>query len=219
MDFDQMLETWRAQSTAPPYDVNRDALRQALQTEEARVRRALRTRRRGLWFVWILGTGMAVWAGFWIAITITNGWPAIYAIAAGVSLGMFALAAGASWVGRGREPERKFSNTLQEEVSRSLALVDYQLSITRRWMIATLGIGSLILGVALFSWTLARSQDNFHSPDPSSGVGWFWYAVVLLVFGLRASYKTRDELRRDAPKLELRQKHLRELLAALDASE
>src|SRR5688572_14473417 len=23
---------------------------------------------------WILGTGMAVWAGFWIAITITNGW-------------------------------------------------------------------------------------------------------------------------------------------------
>ena len=35
---------------------------------------------------------MAVWAGFWIAITITNGWPAIYAIASGVSFGMFALA-------------------------------------------------------------------------------------------------------------------------------
>ena len=219
MDFDQMLETWRAQNTAPAYDVNRDALRQALQTEEARVRRALRVRRRGLWFLWILGTGMAVWAGFWIAITITNGWPAIYAIAAGVSLGMFALAAGASWVGRGREPERKFGNTLQEEVSRSLTLVDYQLSITRRWIISTLGIGSLIAGVGLFSWTLARSQDNFHSPDPSSGVGWFWYAVILVVFAVRASYKTRDELRKATPKLELRQRHLRELLAALDASE
>ena len=58
MDFDQMLETWRAQSTAPPFDVNRDALRQALQTEGARVRRGLRIRRRGLWFVWLLGTGM-----------------------------------------------------------------------------------------------------------------------------------------------------------------
>src|SRR5687768_9461031 len=218
MDFDQMLATWRAQNTAPAYDVNRDALRQALQSEEARVRRELRTRRRGLWFLWIFGTGMAVWAGFWIAITITNGWPTIYAIAAGVSLGMFALAAGASWVGRGREPERKFGNTLQEEVSRSLALVDYQLSITRRWIISTLGIGSLILGVALFSWTVARSQDNFHDPD-SSGVGWFWYAVVLVVLGLRASYKTRDELRKATPTLELRQRHLRELLAALDARE
>ena len=159
MDFDQMLETWRAQNTAPPYDVNRDALRQALQAEEARVRRELRTRRRGLWFRWIFGTGMAVWAGFWIAITITNGWPAIYAIAAGVSLGMFALAAGASWVGRGREPERNFGNTLQEEVRRSLALVDYQLSVTRRWIIPMLGTASLMVGVGLFSWTVVRSQD------------------------------------------------------------
>jgi RNA polymerase sigma factor (sigma-70 family) len=218
MDFDQMLETWRAQSTAPPYDVNRDALRQTLQAEEARVRRGLRTRRRGLWFLWIFGTGMAVWAGFWIAITIANGWPAIYAIAAGVSFCMFALAAGASWVGRGREPERKFGNTLQEEVSRSLALVDYQLSITRRWIISTLGMASLLVGVALFSWTLAMSQDNFHRPDSSSGF-WLWYAVVLVVVAVRASYKMRDEMRKATPKLELRQRHLRELLAALDARE
>ena len=218
MDFDQMLETWSAQNTAPPYDVNRDALRQALQTEEARVRRGLRIRRRGQWFLWILGTGMAVWAGFWIAITITNGWPAIYAIAAGVSLGLFALAAGASWVGRGREPEQNFGNTLQEEVRRSLALVDDQLSITRRWILSTLGIGSLLAGVGLFSWTLARSQDNFHRPD-SSGVGWFWYAVILVVFAVWASYKMRDEMRKATPKLELRQRHLRELLAALDTSE
>jgi MFS family permease len=218
MDFDQMLETWRAQNTTPLHDVNRDALRQALQTEQAKVRGQLRARRGGLWFMWILGTGMAVWAGFWIAITITNGWPAIYAIAAGVSLGMFALAAGASWVGRGREPERNFGNTLQEEVRRSLALVDHQLSITRRWIISTLGIGSLMAGVGLFSWTLARSQDNFHRPD-SSGLGWFWYAVALVVLGMWTSKKTRDELLKAQPKLELRQRHLRELLAALDARE
>src|SRR5262249_27056101 len=135
MDFDEMLATWRTQDTTPPHDVNRDALQQALQTEETRGRRAWRSRRRVRWFLGIFGTGMAVWAGFWIAITITNGWPAIYAIAAGVSLGMFALAAGASWVGRGREPERNFGNTLQEEVGRCLALVNYQLSVTRRWII------------------------------------------------------------------------------------
>ena len=218
MDFDEMLDAWRAQNTAPPYDVNRDALRQALQTEEASVRRALRSRRRGLWFLWIVGTGMAVFAGFWIAITITNGWPAIYAIAAGVSFGMFALAAGASWVGRGREPEQVFGNTLQEEVRRSLARVDFQLSVTRRWILSMVSMFSIIAGVGLFSWTVATSQDNFHGPD-SSGIGWFWYAVVLVVLGVRASYKTRDELRKATLKLELRQRHLRELLAALDARE
>ena len=214
MDFDQMLETWRAQTTVPPYDVNREVLRQTLQTEEARIRRVMRTWRRGLWLYGILGTGMAVWAGFWIAITITNGWPAIYAIAAAVSLGMFALAAGASWVGRGREPERDFANTLQGEVRRSLALVDYQLSVTRRWILSMLRTFFFIAGVALFSWTVARSQDNFHRPD-SFGVGWFWYAVVLALFGVWTSYKTRKA----TPKLELRQRQLREVLAALDARE
>jgi hypothetical protein len=216
MDFDQMLETWRAQNTAPPYDVNRDALRQALQTEEARVRRGLRTRRRGLWFLWIFGTGMAVWAGFWIAITIINGWPAIYAIAAVVSVALFALAAGASWVGRGREPERNFGNTLEDEVRRSLALVDYQLSVTRRWSISMLGPASLVAGAGLFAWTLVSSQQRANGP---SGVGWFWYVVVLGVLGGRASYTALDAMRKATPKLETRQRHLRELLAALGARE
>ena len=216
MDFDQMLETWRAQNTAPPYDVNRDALRQALQAEQARARGAVRFHRRAHWFIWMLGTGMAVWAGFSIAITITNGWPAIYAIAAGVSLGMFALAAGASWVRRGREPGLNFGNTLQEEVRGSLALVDYQLSVTRRWIIAMLGNASLMAGVWLFSWTVVRSQEIADGP---SAAGWFWYAVVLAVLGRWASSKERDEMRKATPKLELRQRRLRELLSALDARE
>jgi hypothetical protein len=62
------------------------------------------------------------------------------------------------------------------------------------------------------------SQDNFHRPDSSSGF-WLWYAVVLVVVAVRASYKMRDEMRKATPKLELRQRYLRELLAALDARE
>jgi uncharacterized membrane protein YgdD (TMEM256/DUF423 family) len=214
MDFDQMLETWRAQNTAPPYDVNRDALRQALQTEEARVRPELRIWRWSLWFCWIFGTGMAVFAGFWIAITITNGWSAIYAIAAGASFGMFALAVGAMWMSRGprEEPSRNFGNTLQDEVRRSLALVDYQLSINKRWILFMAGAASLVVGTGLFSWTLNKSQDIPDSP----GLGWFWLSLALVGW---ASYKVRDEMRKAKPKLELRQRRLRELLATLEASE
>jgi hypothetical protein len=103
-------------------------------------------------------------------------------------------------------------------VRRSLALVDYQLSVTRRWIISMLRTFSIMAGAGPFSWTVGRSQESAHHPD-SSGVGWFWYAVVLVVFAVWASYKTRDEMSKEAPKLELRQRHLRELLAALDARE
>jgi hypothetical protein len=67
-----MLETWRAQNT--------DALRQALQTEEARGRRELRSWRWPLWFCGIFGTGMAVWAGLWIAIVVSRNISPIFVI-------------------------------------------------------------------------------------------------------------------------------------------
>jgi hypothetical protein len=213
MEFDQMLEIWRAQNTAQQYEVNREALRQTLQAEQARVRRELRNRRRGRWIGGIIATGMAIWAGFWIAITITNGWPVIYAIAAGASLGIFALGACALWMSRGREPERNFGNTLQEEVQRSLTLVDYQLSVTRRWISSMLGAVFIIVGTGLFSWTVNRSQDI---PNMSSFRGWSLFTVLFVGLIVWASFKQRADMGKAKPKLELRQRYLRELLETLD---
>ena len=194
--------------------INRDALRQALQTEEARVRGELRTRRYPLWFLSIFGTGMAIWAGIWIAITIANGWPAIYAISAGVCMGMFTLGVCALWVSHGRqpEPERNVGNTLQQDVKRSLALVDYQLSVTRRGSLFMLGAASIAVGTGPFSWTIIRSQDiPVSSPD-----GWWWYSGLLVAFFVWAFYKARNGMRETKSKLETRQRRLRELFSALD---
>jgi hypothetical protein len=216
MDFDQMLEAWRAQNTVPPYDVNRDTLRRALQDEEARIRQELHTRRRGIWFTWIVGTGLAVWAGFWIAIVISNGWPVIYAIAAGASFGLFALGAGALWASRGRESERNFGNTLQEEARRGLALVDHQLSLAERWILPLLGTASIIVGTGLFSWTVNASQDI---PDHSSFGGGMLFTALFVGLIVWGSFKERDAMRKAKPKLELRQRHLRALLQTLDAGD
>lgn len=215
MDFDEMLDTWRAQNTAPPYEVNRDALRQALQAEEAKVQGELRTRRRGFWFVWIFYTGMAVWAVLWIAITISNGWPVFYVITSVVSLAMFAFGVGAAWVSRGPRPEppRNFGNTLQEEVQRNLALVDDQLSLNKNAIIHVLGAVFLVVGTLLFSWTVNRSQDI----PPSSFGG--WWLILLVGWSVWVLYKAGDHMRKAKPKLELRRRRLRELLAALEAGE
>jgi MFS family permease len=212
MDFDQMLETWRAQNTVPQYEVNRDALRQALHTEEVRVRQELRTGRRALWIISIVATGMAVWAGSWIALTIANGWPSVYAIAAGVTLAMIALGVGALWVSRKQEPERNFGNTLEQEVRRSLALVDYQLSDTRRFSVF---MPSFVGATVLFFWTVVSSQ---HNPD-SSGDGWSWFTLWFVGLLGWTYYQGHKALRQGKAKLELRQRHLRELLAALNVRE
>ncbi len=217
MDFDQMLGTWKAQDDKPPYEVNQDALRQALQAEEDKVRRELRNRRWALWFMWVFGTGMAIWAAFWIAITIANGWSAIYVVTSAASVVLFSFGVGAVWVSRGprADPRREFGNTLQGEVRRNLALVDHQLSLGMYWFRLMLGTACILIGTGLFSWTTNSSQDI---PDSGFG-GWSFFTIVFVFLIVWSFRKERDEMRQAKPKLELRQQRLRELLETLDAGE
>jgi hypothetical protein len=218
MDFDQMLEIWRAQNTAAAYEVNRDALRQTLQVEADRIRREMRFYRGSLWVMWIVGTGMAIWAGFWIAITITNGWSMIYAATSAASVGLFGLGVGAVWASRWPRADRQksFGNTLHEEVKRNLALVDHQLSHARRSMFLVPGTISIVVGVGLFSWTVNASQEI---AELSSFRGWSLFTVILVGLLAWGYHKERGELRKTKPKLELRQQRLRELLETLGAGE
>jgi hypothetical protein len=91
MDFDRVLETWLAKNTGPPYDVNRDALRQALQTEEARGPRGAAHPASGTLSLRDHRNRHGGLCRILIAISITNGWSAIYAIAAGGSFCIPAL--------------------------------------------------------------------------------------------------------------------------------
>ena len=79
-----------------------------------------------------------------------------------------------------------------------------------------LGMASFVSGVALFSWTLVRSQNI---SDQSLFGGWSLFNVLWVAFCVRGAYKALAEGRKARPKLELRQRRLRELLASLDASE
>lgn len=218
MDFDQMMEIWRAQNTEQQHEVNRAALRETLQAEEARVQRELRIRRRALWFLWALGTGMAVWAGFWIAIVITNGWPTIYAFAAGASFVLFALGIGLVWISRGPrvEPPQDLSSTLQEEVRRNLALIEHRLSLTRRRVLPIIGAASIMIGAGLFFWTVNASQEI---RGQSSFGGWLLFTGVFVALLAWTSHKQRDEMSKAKAKLELRQQRLRELLDTLGAGD
>jgi hypothetical protein len=118
------------------------------------------------------------------------------------------------WTSLGREPEQKFANSLEEEVRRSLARVDDQLAMTKRLVLLVLGTASIVVGARLFAWTTVRSQDIL----VSSGGSWWWTAIVAAVF-VWVARTGRNAMRNARPKLERRQRHLRELLAALGARE
>jgi hypothetical protein len=114
------------------------------------------------------------------------------------------------------ELDRNFGNSLQEEARRSLALVDYQRSLARRAIFSVLGTLCIVVGTGLFSWTVNKSQNI---PNHSSFGGWILFTLLFVVPGILALYKGRNERRMRNLKLEARQRHLRELLAALDARE
>jgi len=209
VDIDQILESWHSQETAPLYGLDHSALRVALRAEEIRSQRIQRHRRQMMWFMWVFGTGMGVWSGFWIAITVTNGWPVVYALASAASLGLFALGAGALWASRGREPGQNFANSLEEEVRRSLARVEYQLAVSRRLVLFLLGMASIVVGTKLFAWTTVRSQDI-----PASSGSW-WRTALVAAMVVWVAFKARDAMRAAKPTLELRRRRLRELLASL----
>jgi uncharacterized membrane protein YfcA len=211
MNFDEMLEIWRTQDAAPLYGVNRDALRQALQSEETSVRQV---RRRDMWIACIAGGGTATLGGFWVAISISNSWPAIYTVAAGVGFGMVALWVGAYCMSRWRQAksERNFGNTLQEEVKRTLSRVDVEISRFGHWTAAMLQIAPLTVGAMLIFWSVGRSQSD--GPDDSFG-GWWIYLMIVLI----TIYSVRKGQSYAKQKLEPRQRRLRELLAALVARE
>jgi len=124
MDFDEMLESWRAQEHKPLYGVNQDLLRLVLQNEQDKIRRKLR---RDRWVTYLLGPGMVLFAAFWLWVAIVNGIPPLYVAAAALGATTIALWVGALWVSHMRQArrERAFGNSLKDEIGRNLSLTEY----------------------------------------------------------------------------------------------
>lgn len=154
MDFDQMMEAWKAQDERPLYGVNGDLLRLVLRNEQAGIRRALR------WDQW---TTYAV-GGVMAAVAVVSLWaflhfrglslPAVLALSAGV--GATALWIGALWLSRRRQSvrEREFGSTLQDEVRRNLSLIDYRLSQVGSWSNLLLWSAPIVASASLIVWLI-----------------------------------------------------------------
>lgn len=209
MDFDQMMDAWKAQDDRPLYGVNRDLLQLVLRHEQAGMRRTLRLEK---WVTYVVGAGMGAFAAFWLWVAIYRGESTFNTVAAGVSTGAFVLWIVAMWLSLRRQArrERSFGNTLRGEIGRSLSLVDYQLSRGGRLGAALLWTAPVMVGALLIYWLAAEINDNTD----------FWFDVWMIFFVVASTvWSTYATSRKTKQKLEPRRQRLSELLQALDASE
>ena len=210
MDFDQIMEAWRAQDEKPLYGVNRDLLQLVLRNEQANIRRTLR---RDKWITYIVGPGMALFAAFWLWVVILKHGPVLQTVAAAVGAGAFVLWVGAFWLSRKRlaKRERVFGNSLKDEISRNLSLVEYQIA-NGRWGAATLWIAPVMIGAMLIYWlTFQINTDTGFSVWTHV---WIIFCIVWSV--VFTAYAGCREVKR---KLEPRRRRLSELLDTLNAGE
>src|SRR5688500_14025846 len=106
MDFDQMLDAWKAQDDKPLYGVNADLLQLVLQNERAKIRRELR---REMWTFCIIGIGMAGWMAFWLWVLVYVRGPVVQIVVAAVGTSLLALWLGIFWLSRRRQARRERS--------------------------------------------------------------------------------------------------------------
>ena len=211
MDFDQMLEAWKAQDSKPLYGVNGDLLQLVLQHERADIQRELRGEQ---WTTYGVGTRLASAPGFVLWAFLYFRGPVLYTVMATAGTAVFVGWMGALWLSlrRQRRRERAFGNTLREEIARNLSLLDYQLSRYGHWASAMLWVAPVVVGGGLLYWLSV--EINFDEGETRWEHAWM---VIILVWA--AVFLPRTSSREVSKKLEPRRRRLRDLLEDLDASE
>jgi hypothetical protein len=212
MDYDEMLEVWRAQDETPPYRVNPDLLQIVVQQEHAGLRRGLGWELWAIpWALWMVAIAMQAIA-FALLFAATRGWTTTNVwdyVAMGIGLGVVVVWPVAYWMSHKRQPprERGFGNSLQEEIRRNLSRVDYQLSWYGRLGPSLLMSAPLWVAVILFFWASLRMTDKPFSWLPFFIIAW----VFLLPMGGTSRHLKKQLL--------TRRRRLSQLLELLNASE
>jgi len=209
MNLDEVLNAWRSQDQAPLYGVDEGRLQQALREEEAKRRRGLVIEARltygfaalvfaGLAFVFALMLYDDDPRTWWDFLIVTLGGAAAVFAAANLYIGRMRLAL----------RERHFGASLQHELGRHVALLNYELS--RTWRVSAITRTLLpfylcTLALYLAIWRINNEPfkwgtDGF--PILAMG-GAMWYGAWI------ARHAAQDMLPR--------KRRLEELLEKLDA--
>jgi peptidoglycan/LPS O-acetylase OafA/YrhL len=212
MNYDEMIEAWRAQDKAPIYRVNRDLLQVVVRQDYAKVRFEL------FWDLWappwiVWGVASLLLVVFFAVLSAMTSigklTPTAWDyVAIAVGMGAILLSAVAHGLSYRRQAlrERDFGNSMQENVRRNLSRVDYQLSRSGGVASSLLMAAPILVTVIMLAWVVFRVNDNT--------LGWSQFFLVpwFVFWGVWTRHYFKKRL------LE-HKRRLSQLLEVLDAGE
>ncbi len=210
--LDDLMEVWRSQDAAPLHGVNETLLRLALRQDEAKLQKQRRTER---WIIYVASAAFVAAMAFFLAIMIyrndvITGWSLVIPIV-GVAAALFW--GGAMYVSHRAQAlrERRFGESLRDQLNRHIAQVDYQ--ATRVVRLASVLVTQLPPFVCGTAFLLANWQFN---RKPFSEDGFLLVSLILLFAysSASAAWQARRSVQGD---LLPRKRRLEALLEELDA--
>ena len=165
MNFDEMLEAWRAQDERPPYRVNPALLRVVVQHEYAEVRRESGWEYSFVpWALWAAACGVLAVVFALLFMVTARGWMTLGVwdyVATGVATGAMLMWPAAYWASHRRPSDEPGSDDpLHEEIRRSLSRVDYALSRYGRLAPSLLLMAPFVIVAILFFWITVRTNGG-----------------------------------------------------------
>jgi hypothetical protein len=170
MNLDELMTVWRSQDAAPLHDVNKTLLHLALRQDEAKLQKQ---RRRDRWILYIFGVGVVVGMTIFLSMMIyfrghrpervVTSWdlllPIVGAIVALISVRAMYL----SHRTQSRR-EESFGESLRDQLHRSIAQVDHEVTNARRTSVLVIVLmgGIAPAAILILGW---RVNDKAISDD------------------------------------------------------
>jgi hypothetical protein len=185
MNLEDLMEVWRSQDAAPLHGVNETLLRLALRQDDAMLRARLRRQKRINYGAYALCGG--IWLFFLLFLLTSqvkdvSGWD--YAIAIG-GLAVTLILARRAYVAYRTQARREqgFSESLRDQISRQIALLDtWMLNPWRTGAARAKTLTTFLLGVILWaSLGFISARVNGHNPKGEalrSAVGTVFVALA-----------------------------------------
>ena len=210
---DELIAIWRSQDAAPLHGIDNTVLDQALRQDQARLQGQ---RRRQAVIMYLASAFVIVAMAFFFVVMIyradvMTGWDLVIPIVGAVGALVMAVALFASRRGQARR-ERRFGESLRDQLGRRIAQVDYEM--TRGSRLASVLLVAIFVTVTVM--LLATMRVNSDPNEPFHD--WPMFVSLILVSAFSSVSGILVQRRLVIRDLSPRKHRLEALLKDLDAA-
>jgi hypothetical protein len=186
VNLDDVMAVWRSQDVAPLHGLNETQLRLALRQDEAKWQKWRRIER---WIIYVLSAGAVAGMALFLANMILlmiyrddmnglTGWDLVLPV---VGAAAALICARAVYVGHRAQArgEQRFGESVRDQLDRSIAQLDYQVTTLRRTLMLVI---AMLGGICPMALSIALSRLN-EKPFSDDGYMIVWLSLMS-VFGV-----------------------------------